>query len=240
MDKINWGERFSAIVEQNKLCLYEICKLCMSLLEENPGTAQEGFEYFLTKISLPRYSPEEIPEELFDVKEDEIDPPTQERIRGMESQIIKELIFQDVSAETFYMEIWKRISDKLLVSDSYQKAFFLYRMWMDPRVPYYQLGLGHVMSKETYGECVKQVMLPYRKMLFAMNAGYPRRTQRISILMQIAEEIPDYEQRLVFWARTFEKLEKQIVGLRQRVQELEDEVRELESILEFDDDMDIE
>lgn len=240
MDKINWGERFSAIVEQNKSCLYEICKLSMSLLEENPETAQEGFEYFLTKISLPRYNPEEIPEELFDIKEDEIDLPTQNRIREMASQVIKALIFQDVSVETFYTEIWKRISDKLLVSDSYQKAFFLYRMWMDPRVPYYQLGLGHIMDKETYKERVKQVMLPYRKMLFVMSAGYPRRTQKVSILMKIAEEIPDYEQRMVFWALTFEKLERQIAELKQQVQELKQQIQELESILDVDDDEDIE
>lgn len=233
MDKVNWNIEFSDIVEQNKLCLYEICKLCMNLLEKNAETAQEGFQFFLTQISPPRYNSDEIPDQLFDINEEEIDIPTQKRIREMESQIVNELIFQDVTEETFYAETWKRISDKLLVSDNYQKSFFLYRMWMDPRVPYYQLGLGITMDDETYRECVKQVRLPYRKMLFAMNAGYPRRTQRISVLMKIVEEIPDPKQRIVFWALTMEKLERQIADLRKQIQELE-------SLLELGDDTEIE
>lgn len=220
MDKINWNVEFSRIIEHNKQCLYEICKLCMNLLEENAETAQEGFQYFLRQVSLPRYNPDEIPEELFNVKEEEIDIPTQKRILEMESQIVKELIFQDVSEEVFYQEIWKRISDTLLVSDSYQKSFFLFRMWLDPRVPYYRLGLGVNMDNETYKKCVQQVKPSYEKMLFVMNAGYPQRTQKVSILMKIAEELPNQEQRIVFWALTLEKLERKIVELRKQVEEL--------------------
>lgn len=229
MDKVNWDVKFSDIVEQNKTCLYEICKCSMKLLEENAETAREGFQYFLTRISPPRYSSDDIPDELFEVNEEEIDPFTQKRIREMESQIIRELIFQDVTEETFYTEIWKRVSDKLLVSDSYQRAFFLRLMWLDSRIPYYRLGLGMIMDEEKYQECVKQLEVPYRKMQFVMNAGYPRRTQKVSILMKIAEEIQDPEQRIVFWALTLGKLEKRIVDLKKRV-------NELESALELEDD----
>lgn len=233
MNKINWDVEFSKIVEQNKLCLYNICKLSINLLEENTETAQEGFQYFLTQISLPRYLPDEIPDELFDVNEKEIDLSTQKRIRGMESQIVKELIFQDVTEETFYTETWKRISDKLLVSDNYQKSFFLFHMWTDPRIPYYRLGLGVTMDNETYKKCVQEINLSYKQMLFAMNVGYPQKTQKASILMKIAEEIPNQEQRIVFWALTLGKLERQITDLRKRIDELE-------SLSELDDDMEIE
>lgn len=232
MNKVNWGVEFSNIIKHNRRCLYEICKLCTKLLEKNIETAQEGFQYFLMQVPLPRYNPDEVPEELFNVEEDEIDLPTQKRIREMESQIVKGLIFQDVSEEVFYEEIWKRISDTLLVSDSYQKSFFLLHMWLDPRVPYYRLGLGVTMDKETYKECVQQVKLSYKKMLFAMSAGYPQKTQKVSILMKIAEEIPSQEQRIVFWALTLGRLERQIVELKQQIQELE-------SLFESDD-MEIE
>lgn len=228
MGKINWNNAFSSIVENNKQCLYEICKASMNLLEENTETAREGFQYFLCQISLPRYTPEEIPKEFFDIEEDEIDFSTQDRIREMESQIVKELIFQDATEETFYAEIWKRISDKLLVSDSYQRAYFLLRMWLDSRIPYYQLGLGVTMDDETYSECVQEVKLAYKQMLFAMNAGYPQKTQKASILMKIAEEISDQKQRIVFWALTLGRLEKQIVELKQQIQERE-------ALLESDD-----
>lgn len=221
MDKVNWNVELSGIVDNNRQCLFEICKLCMNLFEGNTETAEEGFQYFLTQVPLPRYKPDEIPEEFFDVDENEIDIPTQKRIREMESQIVKELIFQDVSESVFYEEIWKRISDKLLVSDSYQKSLFLLRLWLDPRIPYYQLGLGVRMDNETYKEYVQQVDLSYKKMLFASNVGYPQKTQKASIIMKIAEELPDQKQRIVFWALTLGRLEYQIMDLKQQIQELE-------------------
>ena len=220
MDVINWNTEFSKAVEENKHCLYDIFKACMDLLIENSDSAQEGFQYFLNQVQMPRYNSDEIPEGFFNIEENEIDDPTQMRIREMESQIVKELIFQDVSEKVFYGEIWKRMSDPLLVSDSYQKSYFLLRMWLDSRVPYYQLGLGVNMSNEAYKKCVQQVNSSYKKMLFAMNAGYPQKTQKASILMKIAEEIPSQEQRIVFWALTLGRLERQIIDLKQQVKEL--------------------
>ena len=76
------------------------------------------------------------------------------------------------------------------------------------------------MSYEAYKKCVQQVNSSYKKMLFAMNAGYPQKTQKASILMKIAEEIPSQEQRIVFWALTLGRLERQIIDLKQQVKEL--------------------
>lgn len=232
MDKINWKQEFSDIIEHNSQNLYEICKRCMQRLEECPNFSQDGFQYFLTLIPLPRYTPDEIPETFFDIEESEIDEAAQKRIGEMESQIVKELIFKDVSVNTFYNEIWKRISDTLLVSDIYQKSFFLLRMWLDPRIPYYRLGLGVDMNNDTYKKLVQQVNPQYKKMLFAMYAGYPKRTQKASILMEIAEEIPDQNGRIVFWSLTMGRLENQIQSLKTRI-------HELESLTESDD-MEIE
>jgi len=222
MNKISWDVEFSSIIEQNRQNIYGICKLCMKLLEENMETAQQGFQYFLTHVSLPNYNnPDEIPEEFFDIDEDEIDEATQTRISGMEFQIVKELIFKDVLEDTFYEEIWKRASDPLLLSDIYQKSFFLLRMWLDSRIPYYQLGLGIDMDNQTYKDYVQQVKLPYQKMVFAMNAGYPKRTQKASILLKIADEIQDQKSRIVFWSLTIGRLENIIVKLKRRIEELE-------------------
>lgn len=233
MDEKNWNAVFSKSIEENKRCLYDICKACMNWLMEDTDTAQEGFRFFLTELQFPRYAEDEISDELFDVAEDEIDSDTQNRLDEMECQIVKELIFQNVSEDIFYKEVWKRLSDTLLVSDEYQRAYFLYRLWMDLRIPYYQLGLGTIIDSETYAQCVKRVEIPYKKMLFAMNAGYPKKTQKVSVIMEIADEIQGRDERIVFWSLTLGRLEKQIVKLENRIEELE-------SMIEFDDDMETE
>ena len=120
----------------------------------------------------------------------------------------------------FYQELWKRFCDTLLISDRYQRAYFLLRTWLDPRIPYYRLGLGLRMDDETFQACVQQVELPFKKTRFAMNAGYPQKTQKASILMEIADAIPDQKQRVVFWALTLGRLEKEIVDLKRQVKAL--------------------
>lgn len=232
MDKVIWSAEISRIIDQNSTCLYRICKLFVELLEENVRTAKEGFQYFLTEVSPPRYSEENIPDDLFEIDETEIDSDTQIRIIEMEHQLVKELIFKNVSVDEFYEEIWKRVSDTLLVSDIYQKAFFLYQMWLDSRIPYFQLGLGVDMDIETYRNYVHQLRLPFKKAMFAMNAGYPKRTQKASVLLKIADEITDPNERIVFWSLTMGILENRIVKLKKYIEELE-------SMIESND-MDIE
>ena len=221
MDKVNWSIEISNIIEQNRTCLYQICKRFMDLLGKNIDTAKEGFQYFLTEVSPPRYNEENIPDDLFAIDETEIDSDTQLRISEMERQLVKELIFKDVSEDEFYDEIWKRVSDTLLVSDIYQKSFFLYQMWLDPRIPYFQLGLGVDMDGETYKNYVHQLQLPFKKATFVMNAGYPKRTQKVSVLLKIADDITDPNERIVFWSLTMSILEKRIVRLKEYIEELE-------------------
>lgn len=221
MNKVNWSAEISNIFDQNSTCLYQICKLFVDLLEKNVETAEEGFQYFLTEVSPPRYNEEEIPDDLFEIDETEIDSDTQIRISKMERQLVKELIFKDVSEDDFYEEIWKRVSDTLLVSDIYQKSFFLYQMWLDPRIPYFRLGLGVDINSETYKHCVDKLQIPLKKALFVMNAGYPKRTQKVSILLKIADEITDLNERIVFWSLTMGILENRIVKLKKYIEELE-------------------
>lgn len=228
MNKVNWSAEISNIFEQNSTCLYQICKLFVDLLEKNSNTAKEGFQYFLTEVSPPRYTEENIPDDLFEIDETEIDSDTQIRIIEMERQLVKELIFRDVSVDEFYEEMWKRISDTLLVSDIYQKSFFLYQMWLDPRIPYFQLGLGVDMDNETYKDYAHRLQPEFKKALFVMNAGYPQKTQKASVLLKISDDITDPNERIVFWSLTIGLLENRIAKLKKHIEELE-------SIIESDD-----
>ena len=163
MNTASMEEKFSEIVEKNSDSIYESCKKCVDLLEGWGREAQEGFQYFLTQVPLPQYAPGEVPKGFIQIREEEVDVPTQKRIREMEFQIVKELILQDVTEKKFYQELWKRFCDTLLISDRYQRAYFLLRTWLDPRIPYYRLGLGPRMDDETFQACVQQVEPPFKK-----------------------------------------------------------------------------
>jgi hypothetical protein len=215
MNSTSWETRFSKIMEEHKHSLYEICKASMECILENSETARQGFQFFLTQARMPQFGQDEIPEELFDVAENEIDRPTQKRLRDMENQVVKGLILQDVPEDEFYDELWARLNDTILISDIDQKSYFLRQMWLDQRIPYFRLGPGISMDNETYGKYVKRLETPYKKMRFALHANYSQRTQKASILMQIADDIPDEEERIVFWSLVLAHLENQITRWKQ-------------------------
>ena len=100
MNTASMEEKFSEIVEKNSDSIYESCKKCVDLLEGWGREAQEGFQYFLTQVPLPQYAPGEVPKGFIQIREEEVDAPTQKRIREMEFQIVKELILQDVTEKS--------------------------------------------------------------------------------------------------------------------------------------------
>lgn len=238
MANIDWNSKFTNIVEQNEQSLYNICKACILYMEKCGEAAEEGFRFFLENIFIPDYDPDNVPEGFFNISSDNLDPDTRDQVRKLESKLVKELILKDVPEEEFYSEIWKRMCDPLLISDNDQKAYFLLRMWLDMRVPYFQLGKGMQMDEDVYSMHARQLELPYKKIWFAMHADYPQRTQRASVLIKIVEELPNVEDRVVLCSIVLGYLERKISDQEETIQELKQQLHDLQGWIDADGDED--
>ncbi len=215
MDKTHTCKtELEAIRDQHSHNLYEICEAVIEYFDQDTSNAQEAFRCFLTQIEIPLYDTGEIPQDFLSISEEKVDRQTCKRLREMEKALVQELIFQDAEENYFYDELWRRLSDTLLVSSSAQKAAFLNWLWLDPCIPYYQLGLGITMDEEMYSDIVEQLYPQRRKLVFVLNVGYPQRTQKVSILMKLADELSDDKQRIVFWSLVLGRLENQVQRLR--------------------------
>lgn len=219
MNNAVWKAELEELRDQHADCLYDIAASAVDYLARDEACAQEKFRCLLTQVPLPRYAKDEVPERFFDIDEALVNPETDFRLASTINQVVRELILKNVTEDEFYAELWRRFSDTILIPDAAQRAVFLLRLWLDVRIPYYQLGPGITMPNEQYHQLVKQLEPQRRKVSFILNAGYPQKTQKASILMKVAGELSSDEERAVFWSIVLGRLENRIRDLQAALNE---------------------
>lgn len=120
-------------------------------------------------------------------------------------RILSNLIKKNVTEAEFYDDLWNRLQDDILSADRESKNVLLVRFWVDPRTPYYQLDKGCTMDNDEFGAAVEAIDAHIKKALFIIHAGLPQKTQKASLLMDLAEEIKNPRERAVFWAVAMEQ-----------------------------------
>lgn len=121
-------------------------------------------------------------------------------ISNLANRILENLIPQRVSQEAFYETLWEKIGDTSLLPNRSDQIAFLACLKIDPRIPYYQIGEGCTMGNEEYGKIVKKIKPDLNRAGFILFAPIRQKTQRASLLMELADGLQDEREKIVFWA----------------------------------------
>ena len=101
-----------------------------------------------------------------------------------------------------------------------RQAIFLQCLWLDNRIPYYQLGEGrHIGNNEEFKRIYKEIEPSLNKGRYIINAKLQYKTQRASLLMEIADSLDTDEQRMVFWASIIDGMRMTIRYLHKSLEE---------------------
>lgn len=169
--------------------------LILSKCEEEQKTY---FETFLKELSVSDIETDDF-EEFFSLVQDGNILPKQNEVDQLGARIIGNLIKKNVSEREFYNDLWNRLMDDILSEDRESKTILLVRFWLDPRTPYYQLSESCIMDNDEYHLILNTIETQLKKARFIIHAGLPQKTQKASLLMDLADEIEDYRTRAVFW-----------------------------------------
>lgn len=126
----------------------------------------------------------------------------------MEKQIEKR-----VSEETFYTELWKRVWDDIVLPTHEDRTAFLQILWGDARIPYFQIDEGRSLQEEEFKRIVDKIHLALQKGEFIMNANIPYKSQRASLLIDVANSLDGDAERIVFWGVLIGNLRSEINAL---------------------------
>ena len=115
--------------------------------------------------------------------------------------LFEQVLDQNLPEDQFYSKIWKMISESPSFEDNNAKAFALYYIWIDARIPYFQLENGLAMSNNEFRELSESLISSIQKARFIMHTSlFKQRTSRASVLLNLLDNFSDEKERAVLMA----------------------------------------
>ncbi len=201
--------------------LIDICREVVRIFAD--CCAEDGpmlLKMFLQDIALPELTEKGLTKEFLWIDAEQM--ADFQEFLTLENRVVSNLTKDRVSTDAFYRSLWEKINDPTLISDERGKTAFLFFLRIDNRIPYFELDEGYLMDDQRYKELVNKIQPAITKGLFIFNTDLKYKTQRASLLMDVAKGLSDEEERIVFWAvllgriRTIQRLQKQAVQIEQK------------------------
>lgn len=115
--------------------------------------------------------------------------------------IFEKLIAENLPEEQFYEKLWESINGLALFDTAKIKAFAIYYIWIDVRIPYYQLNEGMHMSNQRFAEITNGIRDDITKARFILRTNkFESRTKRASVLLELLDSHASFEERTVLMA----------------------------------------
>ena len=180
-------------------------------MAQAPEDAQAYFNTLLTSINV-----EDVPTgSIEDFLGCPLASEAVQDVVKIENLLVSNLIKNRVTAEAFYRELWWKLNDPILLSDTESKVYFLTLLWLDARTPYFEIGEGCVLNNEEYVRIAQIIQKDIDKAQFILNAGLMQKTQCASLLMEIVDSLSEEKEKAVLWSVVFSFIEER---MKQRLQ----------------------
>lgn len=169
----------------------ELCRqLWAFIMGRDEGEQEQYFTVLLSKIDLTSF-----------VKAVEVFEDFSLQKNNMLIQnIIENLAKQNTAEDVFYHKLWEKIQDNILFPDEEAQSYFLSCLWESNLIPYYHLDEGISMENEEYRDRLKKLDDLLKRANYIIYAQLEQKTQRASLLMDLADKLEDKSDKAVFWA----------------------------------------
>lgn len=166
------------------------------ILSQKPDEMKIYFVIFLSQIFFEDVDAEDdntfLSSEIFEqITED---------IGRLANLVIANLVRNRLSEEEVYDNLWNKITDNTLLPDQKSQVAFLLCLWIDPRIPYYQVGEGCSMEGTEFVRIVDEIWPIVKRADFILAIPFSQKTQRASLVMELSDKLKDERERAVFWA----------------------------------------
>lgn len=148
----------------------------------------------------------------------EFTEPEKERYAASYGKMIdgslEALLVENLPISEFYRRLWEVIQNNTILISEKQKAFALYYIWIDARIPYFELEEGLKMSNKEYREYLKEYEKALKKARFILFTPTEQKTQRASRLISLLNDLPDDEVKAVLMAQILDMRAKNSTVVR--------------------------
>lgn len=120
--------------------------------------------------------------------------------------LIQKSIKDDIDPELFYEKVWNLIIQNPIFTSNKEKAFALYYILIDTRIPYFQITPGLEMNNAEFKTIVEECKDDIQKAMFVLGVDFPQKTMEASNLLDILLSISDYRKRTVILSKIISEL----------------------------------
>lgn len=143
--------------------------------------------------------------------------------------ILEALLKKGVDKESFYSDLWKGIQDNPILEGEKEKAFAFYFIWIDMRVPYFELEPGIEMDNDEYAGILEEMSQEIKRARFILYAPMKQKTEQASRLIRMLDALGDERKKAVFFTQILSAFGQMMISdLMSVLEEKEDLVEEEE------------
>lgn len=192
------SDRLKEIISTAKGSLLDLAYYIYKVIISVPGKEPDLLRVVFEECDQIESSEEEPLQKIFTEDEKEQYRDTYGKsVDGMLDALLK----KGLSKEAFYQELWKSIQDNPMLEGEKEKAFAFFYIWIDVKVPYFELEPGLRMSNEEYKEIKKEIMEEIKRARFILSVPTKQKTERASRLVWMLENMEDERKKAVLMAQ---------------------------------------
>ena len=175
-----------------------ICASVYKKLTQDPSVSVELLKFFYEHADRIASSEQEVAEVIIS---EETSKVLHEQYAGVVDALFEQILSKNLPVDQFYSKIWEMISGSPSFEDDNAKAFALYYIWIDVRIPYFQLENGLIMSDAEFRELSESLLSSIQKARFIMRTTmYKQRTSRASALLNLLDNFSNEREKAVLMA----------------------------------------
>ena len=129
------------------------------------------------------------------------------------TQLVQNLMDKSPAEDQFYLELWTQMCNKTLFPNELTMVSAIIVLMYMPKIPYFCLPQVPTMEDEVYQECTRHVQEQIKRAIYAIEAGYPQKTQLAVQLMRLCNQIKGEKEKTVFIAQILGYYQGQIKQL---------------------------
>lgn len=114
---------------------------------------------------------------------------------------IQKAIKDSMPVEAFYENIWNLIVQNPIFPSEKEKAFALYYLLIDARIPYFPINPGLEMNNAEYRNVLDNCSSDIQKAKFILAVDFPQKTMEASNLLNIILSHSDYKEQTVIMSK---------------------------------------
>ena len=173
----------------------DICYSLLKILESHRDYSASGLKFFLTRYEDIDTDKSKPVDPVFKIAQVEI---FEKKFGDVINKFIDEKAESKTQVDLFYVSLWDEILNGEKFTSEEEKAFAIYLALRNPRIPFFDLEDGLLMSDETYANTFRENFESVQKIRYILATRFDQKTQQASLLLDVLDTISKESRAVVF------------------------------------------